>query len=59
VFWACIDSSPDVPDGARLASLPELEAAARGDRDVDWDAVRRRLGLPELPLPRPATADLA
>jgi len=59
VFWACIDSSPDVPEGARLASLPELEAAARGERDVDWDEVRRRLGLPDLPLPRPATADLA
>jgi hypothetical protein len=59
VFWACIDASPAVPAGARLASLPELEAAARGERDVDWDEVRRRLGLPDLPLPRPATADLA
>jgi glycosyltransferase involved in cell wall biosynthesis len=59
VFWACIDTAPNVPNHARLASLPELEAAARGARDVDWDEVRRRLGLPDLPLPRPATADLA
>jgi len=59
VFWACIDAAPAVPPHARLASLPEVEAAARGERDVDWDDVRRRLGLPELAPPSPATADLA
>jgi glycosyltransferase involved in cell wall biosynthesis len=48
VFWACIDAHPAVPPEARIASLPELGAAARGERAVDYDGVRRRLGLPEL-----------
>ena len=54
VFWACINASPAVPPAARIASLPELDAAARGERDVDYDDVRRRLGLPELARPLPA-----
>ncbi|MEO8487356.1 MAG: glycosyltransferase family 2 protein [Betaproteobacteria bacterium] len=51
VFWACIDLHPAVPPDARIASLPELEAAARGERGVDYDDIRRRLGLPGLALP--------
>lgn len=56
VFWACIDASPAVPPHARLDSLPDVEAAARGERDADWDDVRRRLGLPALSTHGDATA---
>ena len=48
VFWACLDAHPAVPPEARIASLPELGAAACGERAADYDAIRRRLGLPEL-----------
>ena len=48
IFWACIDANPAVPPEAHIASLPELGAAARGERVADYDAVRRRLGLPGL-----------
>jgi len=48
VFWAGLTPRADFPPEARIASLPELEAAARGGSDVDWDAVRRHIGLPTL-----------
>ena len=49
VFWASLAPSRDLPPEARIGSLAELEAAARGGNGVDYDAVRRGLGLPELP----------
>jgi hypothetical protein len=50
VFWASIAPGTTIPPAARIASLPELEIAARGDNGVDYDAVRRLIGaLPELP----------
>lgn len=52
VFWACLGEAARVPAEARIRSLPELEQAARGDRHVDYDAVRRMIGgLPELAAP--------
>jgi hypothetical protein len=53
VFWACLGAATPVPPEARIASLPELESAARGERQVDYDEVRRRLGLPALVAPEP------
>jgi hypothetical protein len=50
VFWAGLSARNAVPSAARIASLPELEVAARGDNGIDYDAVRRLIpGLPELP----------
>jgi hypothetical protein len=54
VFWAGLAPSRDLPPEARIDSLPALEAAARGGTGVDYDAVRRGLGLPALPAPEPA-----
>jgi glycosyltransferase involved in cell wall biosynthesis len=52
VFWACLGAAERIPPEARIQSLPELEAAARGDRNVDYDAIRRLIGnLPELDAP--------
>ncbi|MCC7040885.1 MAG: glycosyltransferase family 2 protein [Burkholderiales bacterium] len=48
VFWSCLDANVDIPAAARIESLPALAAAARGERDVDYDAIRRGLGLPDL-----------
>jgi hypothetical protein len=49
VFWAGLGPNRDLPAEARIGSLPELETAARGGTGVDYDAVRRGLGLPDLP----------
>lgn len=49
VFWASVGAPQRIPAHARIESLPALEAAARDSRGVDYDAIRRSLGLPELP----------
>ena len=49
VFWASIGAPQRVPAHARIESLPALEAAARDSRGVDYDAIRRSMGLPGLP----------
>ena len=52
VFWASLGAASRIPPEARIRSLPELEEAASGARQVDYDEVRRRIGgLPELPSP--------
>jgi glycosyltransferase involved in cell wall biosynthesis len=48
VFWASISGTNRIPNGARIKSLPELEAAARGDSGIDYDAIRRL--IPTLPI---------
>jgi GT2 family glycosyltransferase len=48
VFWASVSPNSPLPAEARIGSLAELEAAARGDNGVDYDAVRARLGLQPL-----------
>ena len=50
VFWASLSPGSPVPEAARIRNLPELAAAARGERGVDYDAVRARLGLAPLNL---------
>ncbi|MBS0412255.1 MAG: glycosyltransferase [Proteobacteria bacterium] len=52
VFWASLSPTSPVPEAARIRSLPDLAAAARGERGVDYDAVRAGLGLPALGLMR-------
>lgn len=41
VMWASLADRSPIPPEARINSLVELEAAARGDRGVDYDAIRR------------------
>jgi GT2 family glycosyltransferase len=41
VFWASLNPRYRIRPEARIASLPALEAAARGNTGVDYDAVRR------------------
>lgn len=54
VFWASLDPRRRIPPEAQIKTLPELEAAARGDTGVDYDAVRRLiLSLPDLPAATP------
>jgi GT2 family glycosyltransferase len=49
VFWAGLSSPSVIPRASQIASLPELERAARGDNGIDYDAVRRLIpGLREL-----------
>ncbi len=48
VFWASLAPSRNLPPEARISSLAELEAAARGANAIDYDAVRHGLGLPAL-----------
>jgi len=48
VFWSCLASNVPIAPEARIDSLPALAAAARGDNDVDYDEVRRTLGLQPL-----------
>ena len=61
VFWAGLFTRSAIPPAARIASLPELETAARGDNGIDYDAVRRLIpGLPDLSAATsvpPSTAD--
>jgi GT2 family glycosyltransferase len=46
VFWASLSARDQIPREAQIKSLPELEAAARGDTGIDYDAVRQLiLGL--------------
>jgi glycosyltransferase involved in cell wall biosynthesis len=47
VFWAGLSIPNGIPREARINSLPELEAAARGDTGIDYDAIRRL--IPSLP----------
>ena len=56
VFWAGLAPNRHLPPEARIDSFPALEAAALGGTGVDYDAVRRGLGLPALPAPEPALA---
>jgi len=48
VFWSCLAPNAPIAPEARIESLPALAAAARGDNGVDYDEVRRQLGLPAL-----------
>ena len=48
LFWASVSPNSPLPSAARIASLPALEIAARGDNGVDYDAARAQLGLPPL-----------
>lgn len=48
VFWSCLAPNVPIAPEARIESLPALAAAARGDNGVDYDEVRRVLGLPAL-----------
>jgi GT2 family glycosyltransferase len=48
IFWASLAPNSPLPVEARISSLEELEAAARGDRGVDYDAARALLGRPPL-----------
>jgi hypothetical protein len=54
VFWASLAPNSPLPAEARITSLVELEAAARGDNGVDYDAARAQLGRPVLESPAPA-----
>lgn len=50
IFWASLNPRYRIPPVAQIRSLPELEVSARGNTDVDYDAVRRLISsLPELP----------
>jgi glycosyltransferase involved in cell wall biosynthesis len=57
VFWASLAPRSPVPPEARIGSLAELEAAARGRQGVDFDDVRRMIGLPPLGASILANAD--
>jgi glycosyltransferase involved in cell wall biosynthesis len=48
VFWSGLAPGSALPAEARIDSLADLESAADDARGVDYDAVRRRLGLPAL-----------
>jgi hypothetical protein len=48
VFGASPSSKCPPPADARIGSLIELAAVARGDSGVDFDAARARLGWPGL-----------
>ncbi len=56
VFWAGLAPGSPLPAEARIGSLAELEAAAHGERTIDYDVVRRGLGLPTLSVPAPRAA---
>lgn len=43
VLWASLADACPVPPEARIFSLPELEARARGDSGIDYDEVRRAI----------------
>ena len=49
VLWASLSDNSPIPPHLRLMSLADLEEAARGEGNVDYDVVRRLIpGLPEL-----------
>jgi glycosyltransferase involved in cell wall biosynthesis len=49
VLWASLSDKSPIPKHARITSLPELERAARGATNIDYDSIRRLIpGLPEL-----------
>jgi glycosyltransferase involved in cell wall biosynthesis len=57
VFWASLDPRFPIPAEAKVLSLPGLEAAARGDTGIDYEAVRRLIpSLAILPRTPAATA---
>ncbi len=41
VFWLGLAGDDSLPPAARIPSLPAMDAAARGETGVDFDAVRR------------------
>jgi glycosyltransferase involved in cell wall biosynthesis len=41
VFWASLADNSRVPREAQIKSLPDLDAAARSNAGIDYDAVRR------------------
>jgi glycosyltransferase involved in cell wall biosynthesis len=48
VLWFSLSGQDRIPREAHIASLPELEAAARGETGIDYDKVRRLIpGLPD------------
>jgi glycosyltransferase involved in cell wall biosynthesis len=49
VFWASLAPNRALAPEDRIGSFAALEKAARGKTGVDYDAVRRGLGLPALP----------
>jgi GT2 family glycosyltransferase len=51
VFWAGLAPGAALPAEARIGSLSALDAAARGESGVDYDAVRQTLGLQTLRAP--------
>ena len=56
VLWASLSDASPIPKYARITSLPELERAARGETNVDYDIMRRLIpALPELLRPFQAT----
>jgi glycosyltransferase involved in cell wall biosynthesis len=49
VLWASLSDKSPIPQHARITSLPELERAARGETNIDYDSLRRLIpGLPAL-----------
>jgi GT2 family glycosyltransferase len=47
VLWASLSDKSPIPKHARITSFPELECAARGETNVDYDSMRRL--IPDLP----------
>jgi GT2 family glycosyltransferase len=48
VLWVSLSGQDRIPPEAQIASLPALEAAARGETGIDYDKVRRLIpGLPD------------
>jgi hypothetical protein len=60
VFWDGLSGRSVVPPEARIASLPDLALAARGDNGIDYDTVRRLIpGLADLAQAAPASVATA
>jgi glycosyltransferase involved in cell wall biosynthesis len=58
VFWAGLAGADRIPEAARIASFPALEAAARGETGIDYDAIRRDiLGLRDYGRAQPSPSD--
>jgi glycosyltransferase involved in cell wall biosynthesis len=43
IFWAGLTPGYEIPDEARIGSLPALEAAARGMSGIDYEELRRKI----------------